>query len=99
MIEQLINFGGHSVQEVDDLGRTPIHLAAISGSTKAVYLLLELGASVNIRDRNGNRPEDTAYSHNQTTLSAFLTRYRRIEQARMLTERNLEVVGRRLGLS
>lgn len=37
----------------DELGRTPLHLAARSGRIKVVKMLLEHGADPNAKDRDG----------------------------------------------
>jgi ankyrin repeat protein len=44
---------GANVSVEDNQGRTPLHLAAISGSVDTVRVLLEHGANVGAEDNNG----------------------------------------------
>ena len=61
-VQALLEFG--CIREIISHGdwdnRTSLHVAAAQGQTKIVELLCEAGASVNIRDRWGNRPLDDA---------------------------------------
>ena len=41
---------------VQDTGRTPLHLAAISGDLDIAMILLSNGAAVNARDRDSFNP-------------------------------------------
>lgn len=48
--------GRQLLSKVDFAGNTPVHLAAISGSTASMLELLKLGASVHERNRADNSP-------------------------------------------
>jgi ankyrin repeat protein len=54
-VRLLINYGA-DVTAQDETHRTPLHLAAFSGSTKTVQLLIEHGADVTVQDRNKKTP-------------------------------------------
>ncbi|RAK98716.1 ankyrin, partial [Aspergillus ibericus CBS 121593] len=45
-----------AINEADQHGRTPLHVACCSGRVESVMLLLEAGADVTIKDINGQTP-------------------------------------------
>lgn len=47
----------------DFLGRTPLHLAALSGNISGVKALVELGADVFAEDHGGERPLISVFRH------------------------------------
>ncbi|GMI94785.1 K+ transporter 1 [Hibiscus trionum] len=47
---------GHSANESDHDGRTPLHIAASKGSENCVLLLLDYGADLNCKDSEGSVP-------------------------------------------
>lgn len=47
----------------DDIGRTPLHVAAAEGHVHVVKLLLEFGADSSVVDTAGNTPADDAVKH------------------------------------
>ncbi len=47
---------GRTLEARDELGRTPLHIAAMFGLEEMVALLLERGADVNARDQWGVTP-------------------------------------------
>ncbi|KAM3759348.1 hypothetical protein ACB098_01G113700 [Castanea mollissima] len=55
LLHQLLKRGSDP-NEVDDGGRTALHIAASKGNEHCVVLLLEYGADPNIRDSEGNVP-------------------------------------------
>ena len=61
-VKLLINHGA-DVTAQDETLRTPLHLAAFSGSTKIVLLLIEHGADVSARDRRKKTPLHFASSY------------------------------------
>jgi ankyrin repeat protein len=54
-IKSLLDAGAQ-IDVTDALGRTPLHMAAFYGRTKASELLLASGASIDARDRVGMTP-------------------------------------------
>lgn len=57
------------ISKVDPaLGASPLHVAANRGSVKAVQLLMEHNADVDIRDRSGVTPLFAAVSTNQMAI-------------------------------
>ena len=51
---------GADVNAKNDLGQTPLHLAAWQGSLKAVKWLVNHGADPMIRDKEGKTPLDVS---------------------------------------
>ena len=47
---------GAKVNIAENLGETPLHIAAKYGACKTVRLLLANGAKVNAKDRDGKTP-------------------------------------------
>jgi ankyrin repeat protein len=58
-IERVL-MAGCSMQDADQDGRTPLHLAASEGQVQAVMFCLKKGADVNALDRFGNTPLSAA---------------------------------------
>lgn len=54
MIERLLN--GASVHSKDDMGRTPLHVAARCGKTAMVQPLVQRGGKMDVRDNDGRTP-------------------------------------------
>ncbi|WP_245569115.1 ankyrin repeat domain-containing protein [Nocardia concava] len=50
---------GADVNQLGDMGQTPLHNAYTTGQTEAVDFLIANGASLEIRDEFGNRPADS----------------------------------------
>lgn len=66
MADLLIKHGAN-VNKQNDLGKTPLHLAAEHGKTSVVNLLHNNGADINIRDKNGK----TASESTQQQLNTY----------------------------
>ena len=49
---------GYPINQIDDCGRTPLHIAARHGSDRVVDALIERGADINLKDANGHRAVD-----------------------------------------
>jgi ankyrin repeat protein len=47
---------GASVNDYDDEGNTPLHLAAEKGHADFILFLIEIGADINAKDREGSTP-------------------------------------------
>src|SRR5262249_3391188 len=56
----------------EDRGVTPLHVAAESGATEAVRLLLKKGADANARDDNGRTPLLLAAEHHRPEIVRLL---------------------------
>ena len=50
--------------ELNDEGKTPLHLAMKKGNIKIIELLIQNGASTQIKDKKGKKPFD--YASRQT---------------------------------
>ena len=57
--------GGYPINQLDDSGRSPLHIAARHGSDRVIEALIERGADINLKDGNGCRAVETAlhYGH------------------------------------
>jgi ankyrin repeat protein len=55
-------------------GTTPLHLAAAKGHTKIAELLIEAGADVNCKDRDGT-PLDNAVRFKQNEVAELLRQH------------------------
>lgn len=63
-IERLVEHGVE-VCAPDDLGRTPLHMAAINGNARCVYLLIKHGPdALKVVDAEGNTPYQVALNRN-----------------------------------
>jgi len=88
-IESELNEGAY-VQVRDDLGRTPLHLAAASGVPLAVELLLARGADVNAKDE----PKESGRERLPDYLMQYFEKMRpegvpkTLSSARLLTRRD-----------
>ena len=76
----------------DDLGQTPVHLAAMCGRGSSLRLLLDKGGDLKILDRNGKSPIQLANNHDDCInvillhqFSAMLSQYRLKEMKSMKT--------------
>lgn len=58
-----IVLSGYNINEKDDTGRTPLHVAARHGSDKVIETLIYYGADINIRDDHGHRAVEIALMH------------------------------------
>ena len=68
--------GGHSVNEVEAAGNTPLHSAAYEGWIEGVELLLSLGAKVDASNNAGDRPWHWADNMGHEDVKALLTKAR-----------------------
>ncbi len=70
VVKQLLKKGANPNAQatgVGWVGYTPLHMAALNGLTGRVQLLLQYGASVNIRNANGQTPLDVANKNSPET--------------------------------
>ncbi len=70
----------------DELGQTPVHLAARCGRASCLHLLLDKGGDLNIRDKNGKTPIQLADGIDDCMnvilayqISAMISKYRQKE--------------------
>jgi len=61
----------------DELGNTPLHLAAYNGFLDVVRLLLERGADVDARDNKGRAPLDIAREMGHVEVARVIEEYSR----------------------
>ncbi len=64
------NPDSHAIR--DDIGRTPLHVAAAEGHTHIVKLLLDYGADSSAVDTSGNTPADDAVKHGRVRCLRLL---------------------------
>lgn len=63
LIETFMRFGCTTIDAVDRYGNTPLHYAAVYGSSETVETLIRFGSqSIDSVDRKGRLPFDEAYS-------------------------------------
>ncbi len=84
LIDWLNGYYGINVESrynVDVDGNTPLHAAAISGHTEIAKLLLEAGANVMNRNKNGKTPFDLAHEQGYENLAQMLERIPKLLEA------------------
>ena len=64
--------GEASVEARNDLGETPLHLAALNNSRESVAKLISLGADADARDNFGNTPLHAAVANNSPDAAGAL---------------------------
>lgn len=72
--ETLVKDGGANVDELDNDGRTPLHLACMSGHYYAIVAMLELGADIEIMDKDGLKPMELIDEKNSYLRAAFASK-------------------------
>lgn len=65
---------GANVKSKDAQGRTPLALAAASGSLEVVTMLLQNGADPTVTDSSGNTPMHFAFAYAHAAIAAALAR-------------------------
>ena len=72
MLEMLLNTGAKlDIQEKEYLW-TPLMVAVLNGQLEAVYILVQRGASLSARDRDGETARTLAKKYNQRRISTIL---------------------------
>ena len=72
-LRDCINKGAEvNCKDVDYLGGTPLHIAAMTGQTEVAYLLLKAGASHSVMDKEGRTPLHIAAMTGQTEVADLL---------------------------
>ena len=74
----LLKAGGNP-DSINNQGETPLHLASRMGVERAVELLLEYGADVTIRDKNGNTAIDNALNLPEPFTASIMGKLRSIK--------------------
>lgn len=74
-VGKLIGANRNLVNLQNELGSTPLHIAANGPSTEAIKLLLDKGAAVNAKDNNGSTPlHIAAFSGRKANVELLLAR-------------------------
>ena len=60
------------INSIDEHGRTPLHLAAISNEAAIGAFIVECGANVTIQDNEGNTPLHLAAKHGSRLVASML---------------------------
>ena len=71
---ELLAASGARINEIGDMGYTPLHNAAIVGRLDIVEKLLVLGADPNIQDEEGNTPAIVALMGRHPEIADLLTK-------------------------
>lgn len=71
-LSALLEVPGTAVDAMDDVGETPLHLAAAAGRTLAVQRLLEHGARVDPPSHHGYTPLHMAAQHGHLATAELL---------------------------
>ncbi len=72
----------------DDSGRTPLHLAALTGNPRFIQMLIHYGADVSIKDTDGNIPLHlVCKSKNIVALAILLMEFRKLKSMNVLNKR------------
>ena len=64
---------GADINRSDDDGSTPLHYAALLGSTPLARLLVDRSADRSLKDGDGNTAADVARSEGHSSLAELLT--------------------------
>jgi ankyrin repeat protein len=65
---------GASIASVtqDEMAQTPLHMAASFGRLEVIKALLDLGASIDVKDAKGRTPLDVAIANSQTEAATLI---------------------------
>ena len=71
-VRHLLSQGNNPNNDVDDSGRTAMHLAALNGNIQIVAILIKAQAKVDVTDPLGNTPLFYAAERNQLDIAQLL---------------------------
>ncbi|MDE1151525.1 MAG: ankyrin repeat domain-containing protein [Micavibrio sp.] len=71
-IEETLKRCPQAVAFADDVGQTPLHLAAAWAKTEAVELLMQSGAPLHVQDKNGQSAADLANRLGYESISRMI---------------------------
>ena len=71
-VRQLAGGGNNPNNDVDDNGRTGLHIAAINGNLQITAILIKASARLDVRDRLGNTPLHLAADRSQFEVAKLL---------------------------
>ena len=71
-VRKMIESGEATVKDANELGRTALHLSCFKGQTETAAYLLQKGADIDARSRNGMTPLHLAVIGNRVETARFL---------------------------
>jgi ankyrin repeat protein len=71
-VRQSVSNDPAQLREIDFDGNTPLHIAALLGSTEMVSALLEAGADLNLKNQDGETALDAAQRAHRTAVARLL---------------------------
>lgn len=71
-VKQLLGSGSNANNDVDDAGRTALHIAAMNGNLQITAILIKAQVRLDLRDPLGNTPLHLAVDRNQTEVAKLL---------------------------
>ncbi|WP_425383714.1 ankyrin repeat domain-containing protein [Wolbachia endosymbiont (group A) of Microdon myrmicae] len=71
-IVQLFLMKGASINEADENGETPLHLASWDGHLGILQHLINNGANIGTKDSSGKTPQDIAIDHKHDSVAVYL---------------------------
>ncbi|MGD9615642.1 MAG: ankyrin repeat domain-containing protein [Alphaproteobacteria bacterium] len=71
-VARLVAGDSYKVNNLDDTGRTGLHIAATNGNLQIAAILIKAGANVNLKDRLGNTALHAAVDRNHIEMAELL---------------------------
>ena len=85
MAKMMLSLGKADIEVVDNMGRTALHHCAAKGTLESAKLMMAVGASSRVKDKNGQTPGDYAKTTGRKRVYQFLAGCRRdVDTANLL---------------